>query len=107
MTWPPGPWRRDPDVATVTICADGVTEVLESGPDLFTDAVELEKALGIPYWRWRRDLAAGSPRALQAYVWLLFRRNGREITLEEAGALELDLAAFAVTGDDGGEGGGP
>jgi hypothetical protein len=62
------------------------------------EALELEKALKVTYGQWESDLAAGSARAVAGLIWLVWRRNGREVPFEDivSGAVEVNLADFGT-----------
>ena len=65
------------------------------------EMMALEKALGVPYGQWEQDLQAGSARALAGFIWLVWRRDGRDVKFEdiESGDVEIDLAGFDVEED--------
>jgi hypothetical protein len=90
-------------MAKVTIVADGVAEVFDfdgrSRP--VPEAVALEDAYGAPYGQWEADLAAGSARALAGFIWLVWRRAGRDVDFAGilAGTPEIDVRGFAVEQD--------
>ena len=67
------------------------------------EMLALEKALGTTYGQWSSDRQAGSARALAGLIWLVWRRNGREVDFAdiESGAVKLDLADFEI--EDAGE----
>ena len=63
----------------------------------------LEQALGVTYGKWSSDRQAGSARALAGLIWLIWRRNGREVDFAdiESGNVPVDLADFDI--EDAGE----
>jgi|SRR5215510_4824330 len=63
-----------------------------------SEALALEKALKITYGQWERDLTAGSARAIAGLIWVVWRRNGREVDFAdiESGAVEVNLADFGA-----------
>ena len=71
------------------------------------EMLALEKALGTTYGQWSSDRQAGSARALAGLIWLVWRRNGREVDFAdiESGKVPLDLADFSI--EDAGEDPGP
>ena len=71
------------------------------------EMLALEKALNVTYGQWNSDRQAGSARALAGLIWLVWRRNGRDVAFAdiESGAVELDLADFDI--EDAGEAPGP
>jgi hypothetical protein len=58
-----------------------------------SEALVLEKVTGKRYADWETELAAGSIAAMAALVWLIWRRAGRQVTLEQIldGTVEVDL----------------
>ena len=71
------------------------------------EMLALEKALKTTYGQWTTDRQAGSARALAGLIWLVWRRNGREVDFAdvESGKVPLDLADFDI--EDAGEEPGP
>jgi hypothetical protein len=75
-----------------------------------SEALALEKTTGMPYGQWEQELAAGSIRALAGFVWLIWRRDGRETDFGAilSGEIEVDLAglmeSLAQIADDAEEG---
>jgi hypothetical protein len=66
------------------------------------EALALEEALHCRYVDWETDLRAGSARAVAGFVWLVWRRNGRDVPFADivSGATEVDLGTLDIT-DDG------
>jgi len=58
-----------------------------------SEALALEDVTGMRYADWETELAAGSMKAMCALIWLVWRRNGREIELASllSGETEVDL----------------
>ena len=67
------------------------------------EMLALEKALNVTYGQWSSDRQAGSARALAGLIWLVWRRNGRDVDFAdiESGAVPVDLAEFDI--EDAGE----
>ena len=61
-----------------------------------SEAFAVEKVYGAPYGQWERDLAAGSMRAMAVMVWLVWRRDGRDVRFADivSGDVETDLGPF-------------
>ena len=59
-----------------------------------SEALALEAAAGMRYAEWESELQAGSAKAMCGFVWLVWRRNGREVPFADilSGAVEIDLA---------------
>jgi hypothetical protein len=68
-----------------------------------SEALAVERALNMRYVDWQTELAGGSARALAAFYWLVWRRNGRDVAWAdiESGAAEIDRAASYVEGGAG------
>lgn len=68
-----------------------------------SEALAIEKALGIPYVQYEEGLANGSARSLAGFVWLVWRRNGREVDLADilSGAVDIDLNGLEMQPDEG------
>jgi hypothetical protein len=66
------------------------------------EMMALEKVLGIPYGQWEADLQAGSARALAGFVWLVWRREGRDVAFSaiESGEVEIDYNSIEFEKDD-------
>lgn len=66
-----------------------------------TEMLALEKALGTTYGQWSADRQAGSARALAGLIWMVWKRNGRDVDFAkiESGEEPVDLAAFSVEDD--------
>ena len=66
-----------------------------------SEALALEGALKCRYVDWENDLAAGSARALAGFIWLVWRRNGRDVPVEDilSGAVEIDLNGVRIESD--------
>ena len=71
-----------------------------------SEMLALEKELNTTYGQWSADRQAGSARALAGLIWLVWRRNGREVDFAdiESGKVPLDLADFGIeaAGEDPG-----
>ena len=56
-----------------------------------TEAIELEQKLGMPFAKWKSGLFEGSAKALAGFVWLVLKRNGKDVPMEDilSGAYEV------------------
>jgi len=63
-----------------------------------SEALALEKTLGTTYGQWESDLSNGSARAIAGLIWVVWRRNGREVDFAdiESGAVDVNLAGFGA-----------
>jgi len=69
-----------------------------------SEAIELESKLGMPFHAWKTALASGSAKALAGFVWLVLRRNGRDVRWEDIVSGAYDLAESDVEiEEEGGE----
>lgn len=68
-----------------------------------SEALAIEEALKIPYVQYEEGLAEGRARCLAGFVWLVWRRNGREVPLADilSGAVDVDLGALEMHPDEG------
>jgi hypothetical protein len=91
-------------VAKVRI--NGETFEFDRARKPLAEMMALEKAVGIPYGQWEADLQAGSARALAGVVWLVWRREGRDVAFAgiENGEIEVDFNEFGVEEDEPGDG---
>jgi hypothetical protein len=69
-----------------------------------SEAIGLEEKLGVPFHKWRADLASGSVKALAGFVWLVLRRNGQDVPWEDivSGAYPLSDSDVNIE-QEGGE----
>jgi hypothetical protein len=71
-----------------------------------SEALAIEQATGMRYVDWETELSAGSMRAMCGFVWLVWRRNGRDVPLDDilSGEIEIDLtdllASFLEMGQE-------
>ena len=58
-----------------------------------SEALAIEAATGLRYVDWEIELAAGSMRAMCAFIWLVWRRNGRDVPYAVIvdGKVDIDL----------------
>lgn len=88
-------------MAKVTISG----EVFEWDPSRkpMSEALAIENGLKCRYVDWETDLEAGSARAMCGFIWLVWRRAGRDVSLEDilAGKVEIDLNDMSVEPDEG------
>ena len=65
------------------------------------EALALEKALGMPYGQWEEAIGQGSARAMCGFIWLVWRRAGRDTELKDLldGTIDIDLNAIEIAED--------
>jgi hypothetical protein len=58
-----------------------------------SEALEIERVLGIRYAQWEDELSQGSMRAMAAFVWKVWHRDGRNVPLQDIvdGTVEVEL----------------
>lgn len=64
------------------------------------EAIALEKVLGMRYAQYQQELAGGSARALAAFVWLVWRRDGRDIQFADIESGNVPVAEEDVLIED-------
>jgi len=91
-------------VAKVTI--NGEVFAWDPSRKPLSEALAIETGMKCRYADWEADLQAGSARALAGFIWLVWRRAGRETDLQAilAGDVEIDLDGLSIEGDDDGAG---
>ena len=62
-----------------------------------TEAMALQKVTGMSVPEWSKALQSGDAYAMTGLVWLLWRRNGREVAFDE---VEFDLGSVVVEDDE-------
>lgn len=66
----------------------------------FNEAKSIEKATGLKFGKFGEDLAEGSTSAIQAYAWVLLRRNNPELRFDDLGDFELGSLEVIPDADD-------
>src|SRR5215472_17099445 len=72
-----------------------------------SEALAIERAWMKRYAEWETELAAGSAEALCVLAWVIWRRDGRDIDLDDilSGKIDFDFTEFftslAGTDEDG------
>lgn len=68
-----------------------------------SEALAIENGLHCTYAKWETDMQEGSARALCGFIWLVWRRDGRDVKLADilSGDIDIDLTALEVEPDDG------
>ena len=64
------------------------------------EALAIEQAYGRRYVQWEQDLAEGGVKALCTLAWLIWRREGRDVDLDDIlndQVPEFDLAEFLTS----------
>jgi hypothetical protein len=63
-----------------------------------SEALAIEHALNCRYADWETDMQGGSARALCGFIWLVWRRDGRDIALADilSGDVDVDLATLDI-----------
>ena len=75
-------------------------EVFDFNPEYkpLAEALALEAGLKIPYVQYEEGLRDGSARSVAAFIWLVWKRNGRDVPLGDilSGAVDIDLNTLEV-----------
>ena len=55
------------------------------------EAIDLEEKIGMPFHAWKTAFYSGSAKGLAGFVYLVLKRNGKDVPLEDilSGAYEL------------------
>jgi hypothetical protein len=90
-------------VAKVTINGEVFGYDISRKP--MSEALAIENGLKCRYVDWENDLQAGSARAMCGFIWLVWRRDGRDVSLDDilSGKVEIDLGSLNVEADEGEE----
>jgi hypothetical protein len=83
-------------VAKVTISGEVFQWDMTRKP--MSEALAIEHGLNCRYADWETDMQAGSARALCGFIWLVWRRDGRDTKLADilSGEVDVDLSDFAI-----------
>jgi hypothetical protein len=67
------------------------------------EMLELEEATGLAYGEWESGLNRGTAKSLAALAWLMWKRDGRDVSFADivSGKTELNLGSLAIEDDDG------
>lgn len=68
-----------------------------------SEALAIENALKIPYAQYEQGLQDGSALSAAAFIWLVWRRDGRGVSLADilSGDVEVDLGGLEVEPEEG------
>lgn len=75
-----------------------------------SEAIDLERATGIPFGIWQTTgLASGSAVSLAGLVWLVLKRAGRDVPIADimSGKYPLETIDISEQEDNGGDAAGP
>lgn len=64
---------------------------------LNTEAIALQKVTGLRISEWTQQMQQGDAYALTGLVWLLWRRNGREVAFDD---VEFDMGSIDIQDDE-------
>jgi hypothetical protein len=66
-----------------------------------TEALEIERALKCKYVDWENDVTAGSMTAMCGFIWLIWHRDGRDVSIEDilSGKIEVNLNELNIEPD--------
>jgi hypothetical protein len=88
-------------VAKVTI--NGEVFGFDTSRRPMSEALAIEHGLKCTYAKWEEDMQAGSARAMCGFIWLVWRRDGRDVRLADilSGDVEIDLTTLEIEPDEG------
>ena len=68
-----------------------------------SELLAIENGLHCTYTKWEEDMKAGSARAMCGFIWLVWRRDGRDVKLEDmlSGAVDFDTSDLDIEEDEG------
>ncbi len=88
----------------VKITINGETFSFDNDRYPLPEAIDLEEKLKIPFAAWKTGLYTGSAKSLAGFAYLVLKRNGRDVPLEDILSGAYDLAWEDVNGEqEGGE----
>lgn len=79
------------------VTIDGQVFEYDPAKMLNTEAIALQKVTGLTVPAWAKALQEGDAYALTGLVWLLWRRNGREVAFDE---VEFDIGQLDLQDDE-------
>lgn len=81
------------------VTLDGEQFDFDGAKFAMSEALAIEKVYQRRFVEWQADLQAGSVRAMAVLAWLIWRRDGRQVTFEdiESGAVDFDLMEFLTS----------
>jgi hypothetical protein len=87
------------------VILDGQAYEFDGTRKPMSEALALERAWGRRYAEWESELAAGSAEALCVLAWVIWRRDGRDVKLEDIldGTVDFDFGEFVASLAEAGE----
>ena len=79
------------------ITVDGQVFDYDASRLLNTEAIALQRVMGMPVPDWTKAMQKGDAIALTGLVWLLWRRAGRDVPFDD---VEFDLGSIEVEDDE-------
>jgi hypothetical protein len=69
------------------------------------EAIAIEDGLGMTFGAWQQALGTGSAKSMAGYLWLVLRRNNRDVALGDilSGKYELTADDFEIEEEGAGE----
>jgi hypothetical protein len=88
-------------MAKVTI--DGEKFDFDMSRKPMSELLAIENGLHCTYSKWEEDMRAGSARAMCGFIWLVWRRDGRDVKLEDmlSGAVDFNTSDLDIEADEG------
>lgn len=78
------------------ITIDGQAYEYDPARLLNTEAIALQRVTGMRMNEWTKSLQEGDATALTGLIWMLWRRNGREVDFDD---VEFDIGALDIQDD--------
>jgi hypothetical protein len=68
-----------------------------------SELLAIENGLKCTYAKWEEDMQAGSARAMCGFLWLVWRRDGRDVKLADmlSGEFDFDASDLSIEADEG------
>lgn len=82
------------------ITVDGEVFEYDQARLLNTEAIALQKVTGMRVQEWAKNMQEGDAYALTGLVWLLWRRNGKDVPFDD---VEFDMGAIEIADDESAE----
>lgn len=88
-------------MAKVTI--NGEMFDFDSAKRPMLEALTIENSLKMRYADWETELQGGSVRALAGFVWMVWHRDGRDVSIDDIlnGTVDVNLADVNIESDEG------
>lgn len=88
---------------TAKVTINGKSYPFDSEHYPLAEAIELEEGIGMPFAEWEQQMLRGSAKAIAGYVWLVLKRNGKDVPLADilSGEYAVDTREISIGPGDG------